>query len=92
MLQPPLGAPQLGDVFDQSVHFQCELALPNCSWLEKTLSISASDDLQGASDLPYIKDSFRIQPDGYIHASTKPGLGCEIDHDVLDKMLLHIER
>lgn len=81
-----------GNVFDQSVHFQCELALPNCSWFEKTLSVSASEDLQGASDLPYIKDSFRIQPDGYIHASKKPGLGCEIDHGVLDKMLLRIER
>lgn len=80
-----------GNAFDQSVHFQCELAMPNAPWFEKTLPQAGVADLQGASDLPYIKDSFRVQPDGYVHASTKPGLGCEIDRAVLDKMLARID-
>jgi L-alanine-DL-glutamate epimerase-like enolase superfamily enzyme len=80
-----------GNAFDQSVHFQCELAMPNAPWYEKTLPQAGVADLQGASDLPYLKDTFRVQPDGYVHASTKPGLGCEIDRDVLDKMLARVD-
>ena len=30
-------------------------------------------------------------PASYVHASTKPGLGCEIDHDILDKMLARVD-
>jgi L-alanine-DL-glutamate epimerase-like enolase superfamily enzyme len=80
-----------GNAFDQSVHFQCELAMPNAPWYEKTLPVAGVADLQGASDLPYLKDTFRVQPDGYVHASTKPGLGCEIDRAVLDKMLARVD-
>jgi L-alanine-DL-glutamate epimerase-like enolase superfamily enzyme len=80
-----------GNAFDQSVHFQCELAMPNAPWYEKTLPQAGVADLQGASDLPYLKDTFRVQPDGYIHASTKPGLGCEIDRDALDKLLARVD-
>ena len=80
-----------GNAFDQSVHFQCELAMPNAPWYEKTLPQAGVADLQGASDLPYLKDTFRVQPDGYVHASTKPGLGCEIDHAVLDKLLARVD-
>ena len=80
-----------GNVFDHSVHFQCELAMPNAPWFEKTLPNNAADDLQSACDLPYVKDTFRVQPDGYVHASTKPGLGCEIDHNILDKMLARVD-
>jgi L-alanine-DL-glutamate epimerase-like enolase superfamily enzyme len=80
-----------GNAFDQSVHFQCELAMPNAPWYEKTLPQAGVADLQGASDLPYLKDTFRVQPDGYVHASTKPGLGCELDRDVLDKMLARVD-
>jgi L-alanine-DL-glutamate epimerase-like enolase superfamily enzyme len=65
--------------------------MPNAPWFEKTLPNNATDDLQGACDLPYVKDTFRVQPDGYVHASTKPGLGCEIDHNILDKMLARID-
>ena len=80
-----------GNAFNQSVHFQCELAMPNAPWYEKTLPQAGVADLQGASDLPYLKDSFRVQPDGYVHASTKPGLGCEIDRAVLDKVLVRVD-
>ncbi len=80
-----------GNAYDQSVHFQCELAMPNAPWYEKTLPTSATADLQGASDLPYLKDSFRVQPDGYVDASTKPGLGCELDRTVLDNLLVRVD-
>ncbi len=80
-----------GNAFNQSVHFQCELAMPNAPWYEKTLPQAGVADLQGASDLPYLKDTFRVQPDGYVHASTKPGLGCELDRAVLDKLLARVD-
>jgi L-alanine-DL-glutamate epimerase-like enolase superfamily enzyme len=80
-----------GNAFNQSVHFQCELAMPNAPWYEKTLPQAGVADLQGASDLPYLKDTFRVQPDGYVHASTKPGLGCELDRAVLDRLTLRID-
>jgi L-alanine-DL-glutamate epimerase-like enolase superfamily enzyme len=80
-----------GNVFDHSVHFQCELAMPNAPWFEKTLPVAGTPDLQGAADLPYVKDTFRIQPDGYVHASNKPGLGCEIDPNLLHNLLARID-
>jgi L-alanine-DL-glutamate epimerase-like enolase superfamily enzyme len=80
-----------GNMFDHSVHFQCELAMPNAPWFEKTLPAAGTPDLQGAADLPYVKDTYRVQPDGCIHASTKPGLGCEIDHAILDKLLARVD-
>jgi L-alanine-DL-glutamate epimerase-like enolase superfamily enzyme len=80
-----------GTVFDQAVHFHCELAMPNAVWFEKTLPYQDTGDLQGASDLPYVKTSFRVANDGYVYAPTLPGLGCEIDRDALDKMTLRIE-
>ncbi len=80
-----------GNAYNQSVHFQCELAMPNAPWYEKTLPQAGVEDLQGASDLPYLKDTFRVQPDGYVHASTKPGLGCELDRAVLDKLLARVD-
>jgi L-alanine-DL-glutamate epimerase-like enolase superfamily enzyme len=43
------------------------------------------------SDRPYIKDKIRIDSEGYVHAPTKPGLGYEIDRDVLDNMITAIE-
>ena len=46
---------------------------------------------QGSGDRVYIKDHIRIAPDGYVHAPTKPGLGYEIDRDVLDRMTIRID-
>jgi L-alanine-DL-glutamate epimerase-like enolase superfamily enzyme len=74
-----------GDVFDHAVHFHCELAMPNNVWFEMTVP-------QGFSDRPYMKDRLRIQTDGYVVAPTKPGLGYEIDRDVLDRMTKRIDR
>jgi L-alanine-DL-glutamate epimerase-like enolase superfamily enzyme len=74
-----------GEVFDHAVHFHCELAMPNNVWFEMTAP-------QGAGDRPYMKDRIRIAKDGYVYAPSKPGLGCELDRDVLDKMTRSIER
>jgi len=74
-----------GEVLDHAVHFHCELAMPNNVWFEMTVP-------QGAGDRPYFKDRIRIAPDGYVYAPTKPGLGYEIDRDVLDKMTKSVSR
>ncbi len=74
-----------GEVFDHAVHFHCELAMPNNVWFEMTVP-------QGISDRPYVKDRVRIAKDGYVDAPTKPGLGYEIDRDVLDRMTKSVLR
>lgn len=74
-----------GEAFDHAVHFHCELAMPNNVWFEMTVP-------QGSGDRPYMKDKIRIAPDGCVHAPTKPGLGYEIDHAVLDQMTRKVER
>jgi len=74
-----------GSTLDHAVHFHCELAAPNCVWFEMTQP-------QGITDRPYFKDRIRIDKEGYVGAPTKPGLGYEIDHDVLDGILLRVER
>lgn len=73
-----------GDVFDHAVHFHCELAMPNNVWFEMTQP-------QGFSDRPYVKDRIRIAKDGYVYAPVKPGLGYEIDHNILDNLLKKVE-
>ncbi|HWA09612.1 MAG TPA: mandelate racemase/muconate lactonizing enzyme family protein [Opitutaceae bacterium] len=74
-----------GNGFDLAVHFQLELALPNTFWFEMPYP-------QTLSDRPYLKRQFRVDADGYVHAPTAPGLGCELDRDALDKILLRIDR
>jgi L-alanine-DL-glutamate epimerase-like enolase superfamily enzyme len=74
-----------GETFDHAVHFHCELAMPNNVWFEMTVP-------QGVGDRPYIKDRIRIAQDGYVDAPVKPGLGYEIDRNILDKMTKSIER
>jgi len=74
-----------GTALDHAVHFHCELAMPNCLWFEMTQP-------QGITDQPYFKDRIRIDKDGYVPAPTKPGLGYEIDRNVLDNLTLRIER
>jgi L-alanine-DL-glutamate epimerase-like enolase superfamily enzyme len=73
-----------GNVFDLAVHFHCELAMPNCYWFEMGLP-------EEATDVPYVKERFRINKEGYMVAPTKPGLGLEIDRDILDKMTRKVE-
>jgi L-alanine-DL-glutamate epimerase-like enolase superfamily enzyme len=73
-----------GDTFQQAVHFHCELAMPNNIWYEVNFP-------QGLYDPPFVKDRIRIAKDGYVYAPTKPGLGYEIDRDVLDKMTVKVD-
>ncbi len=74
-----------GTALDHAVHFHCELAMPNCEWFEMTQP-------QGITDQPYFKDKIRIDKDGYVPAPAKPGLGYELDRDVMAKMLVRMER
>jgi L-alanine-DL-glutamate epimerase-like enolase superfamily enzyme len=74
-----------GDTLDHAVHFHCELAMPNNVFFEMTVP-------QGAYDRPYMKDRIRIAKDGYVYAPTKPGLGYEIDRNVLDNITKRIDR
>jgi L-alanine-DL-glutamate epimerase-like enolase superfamily enzyme len=74
-----------GTALDHAVHFHCELAMPNCIWFEMTQP-------QGITDRPYFKDQIRIDKEGYVPAPTKPGLGYEIDRNVLDNLTKKIER
>jgi L-alanine-DL-glutamate epimerase-like enolase superfamily enzyme len=74
-----------GDTLDHAVHFHCELAMPNNAFFEMTIP-------QGAYDRPYMKDRIRIAKDGYVYAPTKPGLGYEIDRNVLDNVTQRVER
>jgi L-alanine-DL-glutamate epimerase-like enolase superfamily enzyme len=74
-----------GNAFDLAVHFQVELALPNCFWFEMPYP-------QTLTDRGYIKEPFRIDPDGYVPAPTAPGLGVTLDRDALDRMLTRIDR
>jgi L-alanine-DL-glutamate epimerase-like enolase superfamily enzyme len=74
-----------GTALDHAVHFHCELAMPNNMWFEMTQP-------QGITDRPYFKDQIRIDKEGYVPAPTKPGLGYEIDRNVLDNLTKEIER
>ena len=74
-----------GNGFDLAMQFQIELALPNCFWFEMPYP-------QTLTDRAYLKDQFRIDKEGYVVASTEPGLGCRLDRDALDKMLIRIDR
>jgi len=74
-----------GGIFDHAVHFHCELAMPNNVWFEMTVP-------QGTGDRAYMKDRIRIAEDGYVYAPAKPGLGYEIDFDVLDDITVRVER
>ena len=74
-----------GTALDHAVHFHCELAMPNTVWFEMTQP-------EGITDQPYFKDKIRIDKDGYVPAPVKPGLGYELDRDVLDKMTIRIDR
>lgn len=74
-----------GDTFEQAGCFQCELAMPNSFMFEVPYP-------QGFLDAPYMKDRCRITKDGDVEAPTKPGLGYEIDRNVLDNMTIKVAR
>jgi L-alanine-DL-glutamate epimerase-like enolase superfamily enzyme len=73
-----------GNGFDLAVHFQLELALPNCYWFEMPWPWEYVDR-------PYMA-KIRTDADGYVHAPTEPGLGYPLDRAALDKITIRIER
>ena len=52
-----------GGIFDHAVHFQVEPAAPNCQWFEMTVP-------QGGGDRPYLKDTFRVDKEGFVNKPT----------------------
>ena len=74
-----------GDTLDHAVHFHCELAMPNDVFFEMTVP-------QGVYDRPYMKDRIRVAQDGYVYAPAKPGLGYEIDRNILDNTTKKLDR
>lgn len=74
-----------GDTFDHAVHFHCELAIHNGDFFEMKVP-------QGLGDSVYVKDHIRVEKDGYVYPTEKPGIGYEIDFDKLDDITVKIKR
>lgn len=74
-----------GDTLEQAAHFHCELAMFNGDFYEMTVP-------QGNQDIPYMKDQIRVAKDGYVYAPTKPGMGYEIDWNVLDNNTIEVKQ
>jgi L-alanine-DL-glutamate epimerase-like enolase superfamily enzyme len=73
-----------GNGFDLAVHFQLELALPNCYWFEMPWPWEYVDR-------PYMA-KIRADENGYVHAPAEPGLGYPLDRAALDKITKRIDR
>lgn len=73
-----------GNGFDLAVHFQLELALPNCYWFEMPWPWEYVDR-------PYMA-KIRSDADGYVHAPTEPGLGYPLDRAAMEKITKRIDR
>jgi L-alanine-DL-glutamate epimerase-like enolase superfamily enzyme len=74
-----------GTFFDMAAAFQVELSLSNCYWFEMVWPWEYADR-------PYVKHQFRVDADGYVQAPTEPGMGYPLDHDVMDKLMIRIDR
>jgi L-alanine-DL-glutamate epimerase-like enolase superfamily enzyme len=59
--------------------------MPNAFWFEMGVPV---EDF----DRPYYTQRLRIDKDGYVPASTEPGLGYAINHDALDGILKRVDR
>jgi L-alanine-DL-glutamate epimerase-like enolase superfamily enzyme len=73
-----------GNGFDLAVHFQLELALPNCYWFEMPWPWEYVDR-------PYMAQ-IRSDANGYVHAPTDPGLGYPLDRAAMEKITKRIDR
>ncbi len=74
-----------GEAMEVASHFHVELASPNAKWFEMPHPSTGQDRL-------YHKDKIRIDKDGYVSAPTAPGLGYPLDRDMMDKLMIRIER
>ena len=43
------------------------------------------------ADRPYVKEKFRVDADGYVHAPTDAGLGYPLDRAAVDKLTIRID-
>jgi len=67
-----------GNQTTQFSHLQVMLSMENNDFYEAPVP-------QGTSDTDVIKDTIRIDEEGFVHPPTKPGLGFEIDEKILRK-------
>ncbi|GGM62036.1 mandelate racemase/muconate lactonizing enzyme family protein [Dactylosporangium sucinum] len=67
-----------GSTLIQAAHFHVMLAIHNCDLVELPVPTGVLD--QG------MKDTLRVNAEGYVDAPTKPGLGYEIDEDEIDNL------
>jgi L-alanine-DL-glutamate epimerase-like enolase superfamily enzyme len=59
------------------------MAIPNCEWFE-VLTFNTTGEF-GLERLSYgLTEPLRIDTDGYVHAPTRPGLGYDVDWDVIN--------
>lgn len=71
-----------GTTLVQAAHFHIELASKNCEFFELPVPEGIFDE--------GMKDTFRIDSQGDVHAPKKPGLGMEIDWEEIEKITLKI--
>jgi hypothetical protein len=58
------------------------MAIPNCEWFE-VLTFNTTGEF-GLERLSYgLTEPVRIDSDGYVHARMRPGLGYDVDWDVI---------
>ncbi|HMK82710.1 MAG TPA: enolase C-terminal domain-like protein [Candidatus Bathyarchaeia archaeon] len=69
-----------GNQITQAVHLHVMLSIRNCEFFE--LPVPA-----GSLDVEFA-DSIRIDKSGYVHAPTKPGLGIDINWEVVEKLTI----
>ncbi|WP_110205190.1 enolase C-terminal domain-like protein [Nocardioides daejeonensis] len=69
-----------GHTLIQAAHFNVMLAIHNCDLVELPVPTGILD--QG------MKDTLRVNAEGFVDAPTKPGLGYEIDEDEIDNMTI----
>lgn len=67
-----------GTTLIQAAHFNVMLAIHNCDLVELPVPTGILDFA--------MKDTLRVDADGYVPAPTKPGLGYEVDLDAIDDL------
>jgi len=72
-----------GNQTTQFAHLQVMLAMENSDFYEAPVP-------QGTFDTDVIKDTIRIDEEGFVHAPTKPGLGFEVDEANLKKRTISV--
>ncbi|GHS97926.1 mandelate racemase [Synergistales bacterium] len=66
-----------GPTLVQAAHFHIMLSIRNCDFFESPVP-------EGVFDAG-MKDTIRVQKDGYVYAPTKPGIGYDLDWDYIDR-------